>query len=79
MVKPMARSCSRPSAVMSAGRQAGIHCQSTRKSSTQPSTASSVRIWHPDDVLPRVGAAVGHDKQLRVQARGLGLHDGAVE
>ena len=30
--------------VMSAGRQAGIHCQSTRKSSTQPSGTSPARI-----------------------------------
>ncbi len=33
MVKPMARSCSRPLSVMSAGRQAGIHRQSIRTSS----------------------------------------------
>src|SRR5580700_8050841 len=41
----MARSCSRPLSVMSAGRQAGTHCQSTRKPSMCGSGASSVRIW----------------------------------
>src|SRR5580700_10516831 len=41
----MARSCSRPLSVMSAGCQAGSHCQSTRKPSIPSSGASSVRIW----------------------------------
>ena len=34
---------------------------------------------HPDDVLRRLHAAVGHDEQRRIKARALGLDDGAVE
>ena len=34
---------------------------------------------HPDDVLRRLHAAVGHDQQRRIEARALGLDDGAVE
>ncbi len=44
----MARSSARPLSVMSAGRQAGIHCQSTRKSSTQPSVPSPVDLVFDD-------------------------------
>src|SRR6266851_1301657 len=58
----MARSCSRPLSVMSAGRQAGTHCQSTRKSSMQPSEASAVRIWF--SMTP----VRGHAAEVRVMA-----------
>ena len=34
---------------------------------------------HPDNVLRRLHAAVGHDKQRRIKTRALGLDDGAVE
>jgi hypothetical protein len=38
-----------------------------------------VRAAHPDDVLRRLCAAVGHDQQRGVKTRVLGPHDGPVE
>ena len=46
-LKPIARSCSRPLSVMSAGRQAGTHCQSTRKPSIPPSERVRCRSGPP--------------------------------
>jgi hypothetical protein len=43
MLKPRARSCSRPSSVMLSGPHGGIHTQLIRKSATTPSSAS--RAW----------------------------------